>query len=66
LVENVALGLRPCATFSISGPSYLDVGLTTVHHLYDVGCCAGIALSEDQWKKLKSSIDQIDEALEEL
>lgn len=26
----------------------------------------GIALSEDQWKKLKSSVDKIDEALEEL
>jgi len=29
-------------------------------------CCAGIALAEDQWKKLKSNIDKIDEALEEL
>jgi len=35
-VENVKLGLRPCATFSTSGPSYFDVELTTVHHLYNV------------------------------
>jgi len=35
-VENVALGLHPRLTFSTSGPSYLDVGLTTMHHLYNV------------------------------
>jgi len=35
-VENVARGLRPRVTFSTSGSSYLDVGLTTVHHLYIV------------------------------
>jgi len=35
-VENVALGLRPCATFSTSGSSYLNVTLTTMHHLYSV------------------------------
>ena len=35
-VANVALRLRPRATFSTSGPSYLDVGLTTVHHSYNV------------------------------
>jgi len=33
--ENVALGPRTRVTFSTSGPSYLDVGLTTVHHLYN-------------------------------
>jgi len=28
--------IRPRATFSTSGPSYMDVGLTTVHHLCNV------------------------------
>ena len=35
-VENVTLGLRPRVTFSTSGSSYLDVELSTVHHLYTV------------------------------
>ena len=34
--------LRPCATFSTSGPSYLDVGPITVHHLYNVGANSSI------------------------
>jgi len=34
-VENVALGLHARATFSTSGSSYLNVTLTTVHHLYN-------------------------------
>jgi len=34
-LRNVALGLRPCATFSTSGSSYFNVTLTTVHHLYN-------------------------------
>ena len=38
LVENVALGLRLRATFSTSGSLYLDMRLTTVHHLYNVVC----------------------------
>ena len=38
-VENVAFGLRPRATFSTWGPSYLDIELTTVHHLHNVTSC---------------------------
>ena len=30
----------PCATFSTSGLSYLDVDLTTMHHLYSVASFA--------------------------
>jgi len=41
-VENVALGLRPRATFSASGSSYFSVTLTTMHHLYN-----------DWWHQLK-------------
>jgi len=33
LGENVPLGLHPRATFSTSGSSYLNVALTTVHHI---------------------------------
>ena len=40
-VEKVAFRLRPRATFSTSGPSYLDVGLTTVHHQYNAECVDG-------------------------
>jgi len=35
-VENVALELRPRATFSSSGSSYFNVTLTTMHHLHNV------------------------------
>ena len=42
-VENVALRLRPCVTFSTSGSSYLDVELITMHHL------SNVALADTNW-----------------